>query len=53
MTEKDKPIPEDDPKQSDAFRKAVRELEAAGELNPEEGEAALRKLLRRTNQQTS
>ena len=32
MTEKKKPVTEDDPKQSEAFRKAVRDLEAAGEL---------------------
>jgi chorismate mutase len=39
MTEKHKAaMTEDDPKQSEAFRKAVRELEAAGELNPENAE---------------
>ena len=41
-----KPAPkEDDPKQSEAFRKAVRDLEAAGELDTTKGDAALEKLL--------
>lgn len=35
MTDKTpKKPPETDPEQSERFRKAVRELEAAGELNP-------------------
>lgn len=33
MTEKKK-APETDPEQSEKFRKAVRDLEAAGELSP-------------------
>ncbi len=50
MSEKKPPKPkEDDPKQSEAFRKAVRELEAAGELNLEKGEAALRAIIRFRN----
>lgn len=43
MTKK-KP-PETDPEQSEKFRKAVRELEAAGELNPTEGDDVLDRLL--------
>jgi hypothetical protein len=35
VTEKEKTMLEDDPKQSEAFKRAVRELEAAGELSPE------------------
>lgn len=35
------PPPETDPKQSERFRKAVRDLEAAGELSPADGERAL------------
>lgn len=33
-----KPPPETDPEQSEKFRKAVRDLEAAGELNPIEAD---------------
>lgn len=44
MTKK-KP-PETDPDQSERFRKAVRDLEADGGLNPTEGEKALDKILR-------
>ena len=39
-----KPVTEDDPKQSEAFRKAVAELEAAGELSDIEADQALEQL---------
>lgn len=46
MTDKKpKKPPETDPDQSERFRKAVRELEAAGELNPTEAEAATERIL--------
>lgn len=45
MTDKPTPKPETDPDQSERFRKVVRELEAAGELNDTEGERALNGLL--------
>lgn len=42
MTDKKpKKVPETDPEQSERFRKAVRDLEAAGELSHIEGERAL------------
>lgn len=42
MNEKKQQKPkEDDPKQSEAFRKAVRDLEVAGDLDPEKGDAVL------------
>jgi hypothetical protein len=48
MSEKPKAKPkEDDPNQSEAFRKAVRELEAAGELNPEKASDAINVILRK------
>jgi hypothetical protein len=40
--------PETDPEQSERFRKAVRDLEAAGELSHTDGEKALRQILRRS-----
>lgn len=53
MTEKPKAKPkEDDPNQSEAFRKAVRDLEAAGELDPERGEGALEALLKTVPKRT-
>lgn len=45
MTDK-KPPPETDPEQSERFRKAVRELEAAGELNPTEADQKIEDFLR-------
>jgi len=42
---KEKKIKEDDPKQSEAFRKAVYDLEAAGDLNGVEAEKAFEALL--------
>ncbi|MGN6364432.1 hypothetical protein [Asticcacaulis taihuensis] len=45
MMEKKEPVTEDDPKQSEAFRKAVRDLEAAGELNDTEAESKLASIL--------
>jgi hypothetical protein len=45
MTEKKEPVKEDDPNQSEAFRKAVRDLEAAGELNDTEAESKLTSIL--------
>ena len=45
MTEKKEAVTEDDPKQSEAFRKAVRDLEAAGELNDTEAESKLTSVL--------
>lgn len=48
MTDKKpKKPPETDPEQSERFRKAVRELEAAGELNPTAGDEALDRILAR------
>ena len=44
---KPKKPPETDPDQSERFRKAVRDLEAAGVLNPTDGDAALDALLSR------
>lgn len=41
----DKKPPETDPEQSEKFRKAVRDLEAAGELNHTDAEAALEQIL--------
>ena len=47
VSEKKPPKPkEDDPKQSEAFRKAVRDLEVAGDLDPERGDAALAALIK-------
>ena len=46
MMEKKERMTEDDPKQSEAFRKAVRDLEAAGELNGIEGREKMSALLR-------
>lgn len=37
--------PENQAEQSERFRKAVRELEAAGELNPTEADEAFERLL--------
>lgn len=48
-----KPPKETDPEQSEKFRKAVRDLEAAGELSPTEGEAALDKVLRHPVKQST
>ena len=46
MTDKKaKKPPETDPDQSERFRKAVRDLEAAGELNPTEAEVAIERIL--------
>ena len=48
MTEKKKrPVKEDDPKQSEAFRKAVSDLEAAGELSRTEADEKFEKALGR------
>ena len=47
MTDKKpKKPPETDPDQSERFRRAVRDLEAAGELSPTDGERALDQILR-------
>lgn len=46
MTDKKpKKAPETDPDQSERFRKVVRDLEAAGELNDTEANRALEKIL--------
>jgi len=46
MTDKKpKKPPETDPDQSERFRKAVRDLEAAGELNPTEADKALGRII--------
>jgi hypothetical protein len=37
--------PETDPEQSERFRKAVRDLEAAGELNPTAADEAFERIL--------
>ncbi len=42
----DKKPPETDPEQSEKFRKAVRDLEAAGELNPIEADKVLEAAMR-------
>ena len=47
MTDKPKASSkEDDPNQSEAFKKAVRDLEAAGELDSERGEIELERILK-------
>jgi len=38
--------PETDPKQSEAFRRAVRELDEDGKLSPDAAEAVCAKILR-------
>ncbi len=51
MTEKKQPKPkEDDPTQSEAFRRAVRDLEAAGDLDRERGEDGLEAVLAKKTQ---
>lgn len=53
MTDKKpKKPPETDPEQSERFRKAVRDLEAAGELSPTAGESALETLLAKASPST-
>lgn len=42
-----KPPPETDPIQSEKFRKAVRDIEADGELSPTEADAAFERFLNR------
>lgn len=49
MSEKKaKKIKEDDPKQSEAFRKAVSDLEVAGELNLTDQDAILSGVIKKT-----
>ncbi len=42
-----KKVQEDDPEQSERFRKSVRDLEAAGELSPTEADEAFDRLVAR------
>lgn len=47
MTDKKlKKAQETDPEQSERFRKAVRDLEATGELSPTEGDKAFERVLK-------
>lgn len=43
----EKKPPETDPEQSERFRRVIRDLEAAGELSPIDGDKALDDLLSR------
>lgn len=48
MTTKKPPPQDEDPEQSKRFLDLAKELEAAGELDPTDGEAALERLVRKS-----